>query len=226
MVLVRDLRTIKEKAVVFILIICISVLGNAINANAMISKKTDMKSGYENRMEADALKDMGISKEDLTTEKNRVDISKKLSALVPESANIYAKCRFYSLVNTVKNNQEDFGISIKTISDLKLGEPFVIYSAESLGTQTPIYYYPILNKKEIVLVLTVIDCEKDYTASVGTEYVSMLKELNYQRNDDYIFYEDGENLCAENYETSEIKTDLSTSSDAQYENQKVNVDVF
>lgn len=99
---------------------------------------------------------LGIFNEDLDNNDEKLDISEKLSEVVPEEVNDYAKERLYPLVETVKNNYTDFGILIDEVGGIELGEPFVIYSAEELGNQDPIYYYPVLDEGEIILVLFVM----------------------------------------------------------------------
>lgn len=159
------------------------------------------------------LNDIGLTKKDLDSKKKVADISEELSELIPAKVDDYARKRASALIETVKKNPEDFGVTIDKDVNLQIETPFIIYSAESLGKQDSIYYYPIANNHTIILVLYIMEYNGDYSAGISTDYASMLNKLDYQNNDDYLFYQDGKNLYAENNDTTENLSDMPQSED-------------
>lgn len=175
---------------------CPILSGNATTSQAASYAYLEAVPREEAREEI--LEDIGISEKNLASDQKATDISEKLSDLIPAEVDDYAQQRASALIETVRKNPNDFGIAIEKKDHLQIETPFVIYSAQSLGKQDPIYYYPISNDGKIVLVLYVMECDGDYTAGISTDYAPELNQLDYQNNDDYIFYEDGETLHAAN----------------------------
>lgn len=213
------------KRILVLLIIISTVFSNNITKTEAVSH-IELEINSLEKVKNNILSDVGLTREDLKANKKTANISKELSELIPAKVEKYAKKRASSLIETVKNNPEDFGLIIEKKANLQLGKPFVIYSAESLGKQDPIYYYPIIKNDDIILVLYVIECNGNYTAGISTDYASILNGLNYQNNSDYIFYEDGKSLYAENNDTTKSLCDMQKSDNTLNNKEKLNVEVF
>ncbi len=183
--------------------------------------------GGTEKTKEEILDDIGLTKKDLASKKKAADISEKLSELIPAGVDDYARQKASALIETVKKNPKDFGITIEKYANVKIEKPFIIYSAETLGRQEPIYYYPISNHGKIVLVLYVMECGRSYAASISTDYASTLNKLDYQNNEDYLFYEDGETLYAENHHATKNLSDMmQTEDDAPSDREETNAEVF
>lgn len=187
----------------------------------------DAETTQEEETKEAILDDIGLTKEDLASKKKVTDISEKLSKLIPAGVGDYARQKASALIETVKRNPQNFGVAIEKYANVEIEKPFIIYSAENLGKQDPIYYYPISNHGKIILVLYVTGYDGDYTACINTDYTSMLNKLDYQNNEDYLFYEDGQNLYAENNDTTKKITNTPrTKDDALSSREETNAKVF
>ncbi len=204
---------------------CSIISSNATASQAISPSNTEAVSAEEAK--EDILDDIGLTEKDLASKKKAKDISEKLSELIPAAVDDYARQRASALIETVKKNPEDFGVTIGKNASVEIEKPFIIYSASNLGKQDPIYYYPISNHGKIILMLNVMECGGSYAASISTDYASMLNKLDYQNNEDYIFYTDGENLYAENNDATKTLSDIpQTEDDAPSEKEEVNTEVF
>lgn len=209
---------------VLAIVTCSILFSNGTTSQA--ASPFDAETAREEETKGAILDDIGLTEEDLASRKKATDISEKLSELIPAGVDDYARQRASALIESVKKNPKDFGITIEKDANVEIKKPFIIYSAKSLGKQEPIYYYPIANNNKIVLVLYVMECSGSYTAGISTDYASMLNELDYQNNDDYLFYEDGQNLYAENSNATENLSDMPQSEDALSDREEANAEVF
>ncbi|MCI8338463.1 MAG: hypothetical protein HFH62_07260 [Lachnospiraceae bacterium] len=204
---------------------CSIISSNATASQAISPSNTEAVSAEEAK--EDILDDIGLTEMDLASKKKAKDISEKLSELIPAAVDDCARQRASALIETVKKNPQNFGVAIEKYANVKIEKPFIIYSAANLGKQDLIYYYPISNHGKIILMLNVMECGGSYTASISTDYASMLNKLDYQNNEDYIFYTDGENLYAENNDAAKILTDASQSDNhVLSDREKANVKIF
>lgn len=91
---------------------------------------------------------------------------------------------------------ENAGVGNIYAEDIRLGEPFYIFS-ETSEKQEQIYYFPILNSEdEFIYTLTVICTNSNCQLSLNNEMTEQLNDIDYY-NLDYIFYRSGENVIAE-----------------------------
>ena len=102
------------------------------------------------------------------------------------------------------------------MSDLELGEGYIIYDA-SKAIQESSYYFPVYENNEVVLVVNVIESNEGWNISVGTDEIEALKEINYKENggivyiaDNVVYAENGENKAVLYSNTgSVIENDMS-----------------
>lgn len=75
----------------------------------------------------------------------------------------------------------------------------MIYELDG-STQSEIYYYPLLDSKDdIILLLSVMGTTEGWQISASEEWVDELDELG-NITDDFIFYKSEDNIYAENKE--------------------------
>lgn len=108
------------------------------------------------------------------------------------------------LSQTVKFTPDIFDIAVNSVYDLKLGTPYVIYSSANNGEQDAIYYFPVIQNNQSIMVLSVIDCGEDYSACIEEGIASYLNDINYMNNDNYIFYTDNKNIYAESEDNLKV----------------------
>lgn len=117
--------------------------------------------------------------------------------VIPVDINNYAIENYQSLLSVALEQSSLFAIEKNTLTNYKLGEPFVIYSVHS-PTQPPAYHYPILNEQNIFqFTMTVILTTYGYQCSLDTELVNDLNQLDYY-NCDYVFLNIGDVIYAQN----------------------------
>lgn len=123
------------------------------------------------------------------------DFSEHVSYSVQKEAlGNYAYMTEYAMENAGEDNING--------RQLRLGEPFYIFSEDS-EKQEQIYYYPVLNEEDkFIYVLTVICTDKGCQLSLDDQMAEQLNEINYF-NVDYIFYRLGENITAENQKSKQ-----------------------
>lgn len=219
------IKVLKKMAVYLMVVITIVTCGT-IETEASSVDILNRNDTFDFAIYNNILEDMGLSKKDLYIEKAKINISQEMSAIIPKEVNEYAKERFLPLIESVKDNLDAFNVVIDDNSDLQLGSPFVIYSVESIGTQEPIYYYPVLNDNKIILTLYVIDCGGEYSAGINSDYATQLDTLQYQKDDDYIFYEEENCIYAENYKSQKMLYEFSMPKEIVYEHEDMNRRVF
>lgn len=149
-----------------------------------------------------------------------------ITSVIPKSAVEYAESRLTALSLTVKNNSDDFGIEIENVYKLELGTPYVIYSATNNGLQDSIYYFPVIQNDVIIMVLSVIDDNGEYTAGLEKGIAGELNEINYQEDDSYIFYSDEENVYAESESVLEVIESTDTLDIKKTKTQEKNLNEF
>lgn len=133
-----------------------------------------------------------------------------ITSVVPESAVSYAQSRLKPLSQTVKQNSDNFGIDIENVYKLKLGEPYVIYSSTDKGAQDPTYYFPVMENDEIIMVLSVIEDNGVYSAALEEGIANELNDIDYQDDEDYIFYADQDTIYVESEDSREVIGEVDT----------------
>lgn len=148
------------------------------------------------------------------TDTTKSETANDVSSLIPDDVVKYAESRLTPLSQTVKQNSDNFGIDIKNVYTLELGEPYVIYSSLDNGTQNPIYYFPVLQDNEIIMILSIIDDNGIYSAGLEEGIAEDLNTIGYQSDENYIFYTDEQNIYAESESDTEIIGSLNQSNNA------------
>ena len=89
--------------------------------------------------------------------------------VMTKAAKKYAKEYYREMVEIVADEmQEEMGVSISDMKHNKLGKPYYIYDVEA-EEQKAEFYFPIYNKKEIILMMHVTCTEEGWTASMDTQ---------------------------------------------------------
>lgn len=130
-----------------------------------------------------------------------------ITNVVPVGAENYAKDRLIPLAKSIESESR-FDINISNVDDLEFGTPYVIYSADSLGNQDKIYYFPVLEDENIIMIMSVINNDGEYSASMGKSIADSLNEIDY--NNEYVIYQSGQEIVAENEQSTYV---LSVSND-------------
>lgn len=130
-----------------------------------------------------------------------------------ESENNFSEYIPNNIVNAVKSNYEnmadyakilgtEFGLKSEDYINVRLGEPFYIYSTDN-DKQNRIYYFPILNSdNSFILTITAIDTNHNCQLSLSDEMADFLNKIDYYNND-CIFYNYNENIIAESEKIKE-----------------------
>ena len=117
--------------------------------------------------------------------------------VVPIDAETYANAHYREALEVIKQYQQYYQVSNTELEDAKLGIPFVIYEPEK-PVQDEIYYYPILDAQDnVILIMSIMGTTKGWNLSVSEEWVDSLKKVG-SITSDFIFYKLGDNLYAEN----------------------------
>lgn len=122
----------------------------------------------------------GISMDDGSTEEV-VDPEGK------ENAVLYAENIYRDMLGMVMADQDSFGTEIENENDIILGEAFIIYD-ELREVQEASYYLPLYDGDEVVLTMNVLQSENGWSASLGTEMVDELNQVEYKANGGVAYY--------------------------------------
>lgn len=129
-----------------------------------------------------------------------------ITEVIPIKAKEFARDRLLPLSNSIYSDTR-FDINIKSLNDLKLEKPYVIYSANNLGVQDKIYYFPVSENNRIQMIMSIIDVDGDYTATMSKDIANSLNEINYlDSNKHYILYQNGQEILAENENSTFVLT--------------------
>lgn len=82
---------------------------------------------------------------------------------------------------------------IEILEELKVGTAFVIHNIETI-TEDVIWYFPIYNKDEIFLLISVYRVNGKYSYSISDEFVEILNKIEY--SSDMILIQDSNNIFA------------------------------
>lgn len=115
---------------------------------------------------------------------------------IPKEVIMIANNSYEQMIQAVIYKHEEFGLGIKDLQNVSLGDPFVIF--EDKNNQDEIYYFPILSRNNIVMVLSVTGTTEGWGLSLSTEYVEVLNEINFDK-DYYLLYKVNDVLLAKSY---------------------------
>lgn len=118
--------------------------------------------------------------------------------LIPIEAEEYASDNYKKGLDIVLERKDLYGISGQT-SEFQLCEPYIVYDVNEDGQgQAPLYYFPIKDKKEdIVLVMAVFLTENGWSYSLGKDMAEELNEAEYLE-EECVVYGDEDTICVEN----------------------------
>jgi len=136
-----------------------------------------------------------------------VDVNAAETKLYPVEKTMY-DADWKSADLYVKNNSEDIIYVARELADcfdssegqwdcLTFGESYVV---EKIGgdTQDEIYYYPLINGEDIVLVVSVYSTEDGWMYSLSEEMVPQLNYIDFENNqEEYTLYYDENRLIVE-----------------------------
>lgn len=125
---------------------------------------------------------------------------------IPPEAKMIAKSNYQAMLNTILYNDEAFDVSKKDLFNVKIGKPFILYE-DGLG-QDEIYYFPLIQNGNVLMTLCVCGLTDGWGVSLGTEFVDILNELDYQNND-FLLYRKGTALVAQGNMKSYFFTDAT-----------------
>ena len=107
---------------------------------------------------------------------------------VPKEVQKVARMKYDKMVELIKYKNMEFDITIKDLRDTRLGSPIIILD-EKQKQQDEIYYFPIINgNNEVILMLSVMGTSNGWRVAMDTEYVEMLKAIDYVSGDDLILH--------------------------------------
>ena len=124
------------------------------------------------------------------------------SISIPEDVKQYAENISGPLLFNVITSDLDFGIDTSDYQNWVLGTPFTIFSMDiNKKANCSTYYFPVLDKEDIVLMICVTKTNDEFSASISTDLSAQLNELRLQLNDSdssqYIVYTSGGALFAD-----------------------------
>lgn len=124
------------------------------------------------------------------------------SLSIPKDVIQYAEDISGPLLFNVVTSDLDFGIDTSDYQNWVLGTPFIIFSMDMKKTANcSTYYFPVLNKNDIILMICVTKTNDEFSASISKDLAAQLNELRLQQIDNdssqYIVYTSGGALFAE-----------------------------
>lgn len=120
---------------------------------------------------------------------------KILSYSIPDEAKEYAYEIAPAMLSTVINNEQLYGVTIDRFEDLTLGEPYTVANFENDSNDKDVYYFPILEKDKVKLVLSVTKVSEQWNATIGEDIAEELNNINSSK--EYILYYDDGTTYAE-----------------------------
>lgn len=127
----------------------------------------------------------------------------KADCVVPADAEAYANAHYRGALQVVEEFQDAYEVSDSELEGAKLGCPFVIYEPDK-SVQDEIYYYPILDSQDnIILLMCIMGTTQGWNLSISEEWVDGLQQVG-DITTDVVFYKTGDILYAENEQRSYI----------------------
>lgn len=127
----------------------------------------------------------------------------KADCVVPADAEAYANAHYREALQVVEEFQDSYEVSDSELENAKLGSPFVIYEPDK-SVQDEIYYYPILDSQDnIILLMCIMGTTQGWNLSISEEWVDGLQQVG-DITTDVVFYKTGDILYAENEQRSYI----------------------
>ena len=112
------------------------------------------------------------------------------NSFVKYSADLYVENKSEEIIFVAGELADCFGYTKDGWDSLEIGEPYVI---ERVGAdvQDEIYYYPLINGEDIVLVISVFNATDGWSYSLSEEMVSRLNYIDFENNqENYNLYYD------------------------------------
>lgn len=132
---------------------------------------------------------------------------------IPAGAYQYVNSNYLDSLQVFDTYDDELNIEENELANYTLGNPFIIYNLNESQQQNEIYYFPIFNcNNQVVLVFSVIGTDVGWTHCVSEEMVDALNEINYSTYSNYIFYKSDNNLVAEDKNKLYIMTGSADSS--------------
>ena len=125
-------------------------------------------------------------------ESNDVEIDN----LIPDEVYDFVNNNLDDIYLISKLYSREFGIDSDSNSKYSVGKPYVIYNIET-DKQDEIYYFPILQDDEIVLVATVMGTEDGWSFSFSNDMADDLNEIDYIEQEDILFIQSEDNIVVE-----------------------------
>ncbi|SES64333.1 hypothetical protein [[Clostridium] polysaccharolyticum] len=81
------------------------------------------------------------------------------------------------LINNVVGNEQMYGVVINNYANLHLGEPFTIFDLEKMQKLDEVYYFPIMEGKEVRLIISVYKVGENWNATIAKGFSDELNSL-------------------------------------------------
>lgn len=102
-----------------------------------------------------------------------VDVKK----FVPPEGEQFFENNYVQLLKSTLDDNLLNNSGIEEISELTIGDPFVIFDVKS-GIEST-FYYPVMYHKKIVYLIELIGCEKGYSMNISQDMVEELNQSNF-----------------------------------------------
>lgn len=114
-----------------------------------------------------------------------------------EGADLYVKNNCDEIIYVTRELADCFDSTKSQWDSLSIGESYVV-SKKGEDTQEEIYYYPLINGDDIVLVLSVFHTTDGWRYSFSEDMVSQLNYIDFENNqENYVFYYEENQLIIE-----------------------------
>lgn len=139
----------------------------------------------------------------------------KIDSKIPDEATVYMTEKYSEIIEVAIPY---YSCLISDPNNYSLGSPFVIYAPSEYNWNS-VYYYPLINDNEIVLLISLINTNYGWSISASEEMVDELNLINYAEDTSWIFFLQNECVVAKS-PTAE-RTILDTS----HKNENCNVEL-
>ena len=114
-----------------------------------------------------------------------------------ERADLYVRNNREEIIYVARELADCFDYSKSQWDSLEIGESYVVNEI-GRDIEDEIYYYPLIDGEDIVLVLSVFNASDGWNYSLSKEMVSQLNYIDFENNqEDYVLYYDENELLVE-----------------------------
>lgn len=114
-----------------------------------------------------------------------------------KGADLYVKNNCDEIIYVTRELADCFDCTKSQWDSLSIGESYVVHK-KGEDTQGEIYYYPLINGEDIVLVLSVFHTTDGWSYSFSEDMVSQLNYIDFENNqENYVFYYEENQLIIE-----------------------------